>query len=278
MFKALRRFIRNIGYYLSGGLISASESMETNPTVMHGGYQDVIDDKRNKAQRLQHAISKVSAIKSKKVAEIKQITDELKGLRDEESGALALGKKREDDLKAQGKTEAEIDADPEWKEWLAAYENALTTADEKDKRIATLEADITDLQKTEDEDLHQLKMLAREVEKLEIEQGEAVADVIASKEIKDIADVHSGLANDGTAETLRQLRSRRVEMKAGAEIARKVAGTDASLQRDKLRRAAQSSVAGQDFRSKMGRTSVQTPVQKTAEAPAAAREREKLPG
>ena len=76
----------------------------------------------------------------------------------------------------------------------------------------------------------QLQQLLRDVEKVRAESADAVADVITSKQEKDIADLLAGIAKDSSSEELQKMRQLRQELKAEARISKELAGTDSKAQ------------------------------------------------
>ena len=110
----------------------------------------------------------------------------------------------------------------------------------------------------------QAQGLSSEVQRLQSEKHEAVADVTISRMMDEINSVAAGISSSGADEKLAQLRQRRAEAKGRAQAASVIAGTDANLQRDKLRAAAQKHVQNSEFVKGLG---LAQPVQ--AAAPAA---------
>jgi hypothetical protein len=102
----------------------------------------------------------------------------------------------------------------------------------------------------------------RDLEKLRLEQADAVADVITAREEKDLADTLAGIAQDGTAEELQRMRQLRQEVKAEARISRELAGTDTRAQEADFLEFARKSELNTEFDVLIG-------LAKAAEKPAA---------
>ncbi|MCX5769894.1 MAG: hypothetical protein NTZ09_06430, partial [Candidatus Hydrogenedentes bacterium] len=127
-----------------------------------------------------------------------------------------------------------------------------STLAEKQSRIEELEADIGDYGKRIGDHKVQLQSLLRELDKLRAEQVDAVAEVITSREEKELADTLSGIAQDGTAEELQRLRQLRQEVKAEARISRELAGTDTKVQEAEFMEFARTSQSDSEFDALIG--------------------------
>ena len=129
-----------------------------------------------------------------------------------------------------GQTEEQVKADEDYKRCLAAYNDFSATLAEKQAHITENETDIETYRKNIGDHKVQLQALLRDVEKIRSESHDAVADVITAKQEKDIADMLSGIAQDGTAEELQRMRQMRQELKAEARVSKELAGTDTKAQ------------------------------------------------
>jgi hypothetical protein len=108
--------------------------------------------------------------------------------------------------------------------------------------------------------------LLRDVEKLRAESADAVADMITSKQEKDIADTIAGIAKDGTAEELQRMRQLRQEVKAEARISKEMAGTDTKAQEADFLEYARRSTSSVEFDSLVGLAEADTTAPKTKAA------------
>jgi predicted nucleic acid-binding Zn-ribbon protein len=257
-FRSLGRFFRAIGYYLSGGLIKKTEKIEMDPNVTRAQFEDVITTRRKRIQEYKSAVGRLMAQQMKKAKEMENLTEEVEHLERLKAGALAKAKKRVSDLQAEGLSQEKISEDVEYQKCLAAFENFSTTLEEKNKRIASLEKDLEDAKKEIDRHEVQLQTLAREIEKLQQEADQTVADMASAREMNDINDALSGIAADGTAEMLRSLRERRNRASAEAKISSKLAGTDTKVQEEEFLRYAQTSKAKSEFEKLVGISSTET--------------------
>lgn len=252
MFRAIGRWIKAVGYLLTGQIDSARRVLDTNPHVVRAKYDAIIRDKVSRIQTYKQAVAGLIAQQENKMAAVKNLTGEVGNLERLKAGALAKAKQVVEKLKAAGKSEEEVKTDEDYKRCLAAYNDFSSTLSEKQARIAENENDIETYRKNIADHKVQLQGLLRDVEKIKSEAADAVADVITAKQEKDIADMLSGIAQDGTAKELQDLRQLRQELKAEARISKELAGTDTKAQEAEFLEYARTSQSNTEFDSLIG--------------------------
>jgi chromosome segregation ATPase len=228
---------------------------------MDAEYQDVIQSKQKTARQIEDAIKGVEAQRLKTTDDLETATNEVEALEEQKQGAIALAQER---LAVIG--EDKVDDDAEYQQWLSAYNDADSTLNEKQQRIEMLEERTARLGQSVGDHMIQLQGLKSEIEKLAAERGEAVADVLVSREMESINNTLAGIETDGANAQLNSLRQRRREAQAGVQISQKLAGTDSKLNAAKMKAAARKSQGSTDFAKLVGRK-VEAP--SSAEAPAA---------
>jgi hypothetical protein len=252
MFGAIGRWIKAVGYLLTGQIDSARRVLDTNPHVVRAKYDAIIREKVSRIQTYKQAVAGLIAQQENKLAAVKNLTEDVGNLERLKAGALAKAKQTVEKLKAAGKSEEEVKANEDYKRCLAAYNDFSSTLAEKQARIAENEADIATYTKNIGDHKVQLQQLLRDVDKIRSEAADAVADVITAKQEKDIADMLSGIAQDGTAKELQDLRQMRQELKAEARISKEMAGTDTKAQEAEFLEYARTSAANTEFDSLIG--------------------------
>jgi phage shock protein A len=252
MFRAIFRWFKAIGYLLTGQIDSARRVIDTNPHVVRAKYDQIVRDKVSQIHTYKQAVAGLIAQQETKTATLKRLTEEVQQLERLRSGALAKAKQTVDQLTAQGKTKEQIQQNEDYQKCLAAYNDFSTTLAEKQDHITDNESDIAGYSKTIADHKVQLQQLLRDVEKIKSEAADAVADVITAKQERDLADMLSGIAKDGTAEELQRLRQLRQEIKAEARISKEIAGTDTKAQEAEFLDYARKSTASQEFDALVG--------------------------
>ena len=261
MFKAIGRWIKAVGYLLTGQIDSARRVLDTNPHVIKAKYDAIVEDKIERIHQYKQAVAGLIAQEEKKLSKIKQLTSEVENLERLKAGALAKAKQTVEQLKATGVSEEAIHEDENYKKCLTAYKDFNSTLSEKQERISELEADIEGYKNNISDHKIQLQQLLRDVEKVKAEAADTVADVITAKQEKELAETFAGIAKDGTAEELQNLREMRQELKAEAKITKELAGTDTKSQEAEFLEYARQSESTSEFDALIGLAS-EAPVPK----------------
>lgn len=252
MFRAIGRWFRAVGYFLSGNIDASRRDLDTNPHVMAARYDDVVREKTARFHQYKQAVAALIAQQEGKIQTAKRLTEELRKLELLKSGALAKAKKLVEELKAKGVSQDEIKLNVEYTKCLAAYNDFSSTLTEKNQRVEELEKDIDEYGDRIKEHKAQMQSLMREIDKIKEESKDAVADVISAKEEKEIADALSGLSKDGTAADLEALRTLRNEVKAEARVSKELSGTDSRAMEDEFLAYAQQAESHNEFDALIG--------------------------
>ena len=268
MFGAIVRWFKAIGYLLTGQIDSARRVIDQNPHVVRAKYDQIVRDKVNQIHTYKQAVAGLIAQQENKMAKVKTLSDEVGNLERLKAGALAKAKQTVEALTKAGKTKEEIHQHEDYMKCLAAYNDFSATLAEKQDHITDLEKDIAGYAKTIGEHKVQLQQLLRDVEKIKAEAADTVADVITAKQERDLADMLSGIAKDGSAEELQRLRQMRQELRAEARISKEMAGTDTKAQEAEFLDYARKTSASSEFDALVGlaeKTEAQAAAPKTQE-------------
>ncbi len=250
MFGAIFRWVKAVGYLVTGQIDAARRTLDTNPHVVRAKYDEVLSQQTSRIQQYKQAVAGLIAQQEKKMATIKRLTEEVEKLERLKAGALAKAKERVATL--GGKSQEEIKQDEEYLKCLNAYNDFSSTLAEKQERIDEVEKDIQEYETRIGEHKVQLQHLVREIEKIKAEASDAVADMIASNQEKEVADALAGIAQDGTAKELENLRNLRQEVKAEARISKELAGTDSRVQENEFLEYARRSSSNSEFDQLIG--------------------------
>lgn len=220
MFSSLMRFFRNLGYILTGQFNKINKGIENNVEVFEARYEEVIKEKVARINQLRDAVAALMGLNEKKKSDLKLINADI-----EKYQKLVAGAKTKAQKVAQGKTQAQALADPEFQKAQSAYNNFASTLKEKEARADELEADIERNNGQISKHELSLKELQRDINKVKEEKHEAKADLLIAQEEKKIADALSNISEDKSANTLAELREQRAKAKAERDIAETMAGT-----------------------------------------------------
>jgi hypothetical protein len=246
------RWFKAVGYLLTGQVDSARRVIDQNPHVVRAKYDQIVRDKVNQIHTYKQAVAGLIAQEENKLAKVKQLSEEMANLERLKAGALAKARQIVEQLGKAGKTKEEIHATEDYQKCLSAYNDFSSTLVEKQDRISELERDIAGYAKAIGDHKVQLQQLLRDVDKIRAETADAVADVITAKQERDLADMLSGIAKDGSAEELQRLRQMRQELKAEARISKEMAGTDTKAQEAEFLDYARRTAASSEFDDLIG--------------------------
>jgi len=224
MFSALWRYMRALGYLVTGRIDAARMALSTSPYLIQATYDRIISDKRKHIQQYRDSIAAMIAQEEKKKNELRSQSEQMAELRKLREGAAAMAKQVVE--RHVGNADA-VKRDPEYQKCQAAFKDFGSTLEEKEGRCAQLEEDVKTLANDIAGHKLQLQSLLRELDKLSQEKHETVAEIISAKEEKELADMVSGLSQDRTNQELQELRDLRSKAKAGARVSREMAGLDA---------------------------------------------------
>lgn len=249
MFRAIGRYIRAIGYLLTGKVDSARKSLSLNPDVVRSTYDNVIEEKKKRIHQYKDAVGAMVAQEEKKKSTLKRITQEIARLQKLRDGAAAMARKVVE--RHKGNPES-VKSDPEYLKCQAAFKDFSSSFAEKEEHCTELEEDIETIEKTVSGHKTQLQSLLRELEAIKQEKHESVADIITAKEEREIADMVAGISQDRTSEELQELRDIRDQAKATARISREMTGLDTKRSEAEFLEFAAQSTADSEFDALMG--------------------------
>ena len=249
---AIWRYVKSFLYLITGQIDKSRRALDSNPNVMKAKFNDIIKSKVDQIHTYKQAVATLIAQQEKKMAKVKALTQDVRKLENLKAGALAMAKQTVAKLQGEGKTKEEVHADPEYKKCLTAYNDFAATLIEKQDHIKDLEGDIGEYDGSIANHKINLQQLQRDIEKLKSEAADAVADVITSKEERDLADMLNGISKDGMGKELQDMRDLRHEMRAEARVSREMAGTESKVQEAEFLEYARSNTGTDVFDSLLG--------------------------
>jgi len=226
VFNAIGRYLRAFGYLITGRIDSARKEMSANPYVMQATYDKIVEEKTRRIGQYKDAVAGLISQEEKKKNKLKELSTDVNRLEQLKAGALAKAKAVAQQLQAKGMSIEDIKKNEEYVKCQAAFTDFSSTVVEKNNHIGELEAEVGQSAQTISSHKVQLQQLLRDIEKIRSEAAGAIADVITAKEEQQIADMLSGISQDGTAKELQDMRDMRQRVKANARISRELAGTD----------------------------------------------------
>lgn len=250
--RSIGNWFKSLMALFTGKVDGAREGLDSNPTVVKAKYDEIIRDKMKSVQQYKKAVASLVAQEEKKLQQVKQLSADTERLENLKAGAAAKAKQVVAQLKGAGKSMDQIKGDSDYKRCLAAFNDFSSTLEEKKSHIEDLEGDIAEYQRGIGDHKVQLKSLMRGIEDLKSEASEAVADILTSKEEKEISDLLSGISTEGHNEELQRLRELRGKAKAEARISKEVAGVNNASEEAEFLDFARSNEASDEFDALIG--------------------------
>ncbi len=249
MFRAIGRYLRAIGYLFTGRIDDARRAISASPAVVQATYDRVIREKTDRIHQYKDAVGAMIAQEEKKKAKLKRLTQEIEQLRKLRDGAAAMARKVV--ARHNGDTEA-VRQDPEYVKCQAAFKDFSSTLAEKETHCVEIEEDIAEFRERIAAHKVQLESLLRDIEKIKQEKYETVAELLTSKQEKEIADMLTGISQDRTHEELQEMRDMRDQAKATARVSREMAGVDAKQSEAEFLAYARQETADSEFDALIG--------------------------
>ena len=245
-------WLRRLWAAFTGVFIERADQLNTNTNVVRSTFDAAQKQSKNRINEVRNAVSKIMAIKSGKVQEIKDLSEQVKEYQQIKDGAKGMALARKALLEKQGKSREEIEKDPEYIECSTGFRDASSTLAEKEARIEGLEKDIEQQESQIEQFKIQLRSMQSELEKLHSEEQEHIADLETSKAIEETNSILAGLSEDTTSNDLAEIRKARTAAKSKAEITQELAGNEVKQINDKFREFAGSNKANSEFDALMG--------------------------
>jgi hypothetical protein len=252
MFRAIAKYLRAAFLFLTGKIDAFRKRMYRNPNVMRAGYDQVIEDKEQMFIQFKDNLGDQVRRHEEKIDKLKKLTEEIQELEKHRQGSAYMAKERVAKLKAEGKTDAEIEDDEEYKFCFEHFNRCVTSLEEKQIRIHELEEDIQGYSDRIASTERQLKTLNIELSQLKDEADDAVTDVLTDNQEQRRADVITGVSQEANDKLLKDMREARRKSSADAKVAMKLADMDTKQQQADFLEYAKSGVARQEFKSIVG--------------------------
>jgi hypothetical protein len=231
---AIGRFFKALGYLLTFRLDKASEAIMNKPDIVKLRYEEVIQAKAQDIQRVVDAVAGLVHLQEQKKSELKRITQQLAEDEEVVGAVLAEAQDKVKQLQAAGKSEEEIQTNPEYLQLLGEYNDLCSTRDQRKERVEILKTDIQNLEVKLQEQKLNLQHLKRDLDDLKIKAKEDVARLVSAQQEKALNDMLAGISTSDTARELEQLDNIVGQAEAAARVTSELAGTDTRLRRAQL--------------------------------------------
>jgi hypothetical protein len=250
--RACGRYVRAFFLGLTGSIDQFRKRMLRNPNVMRASFDQIIEDKEKLVLEYKDNLGDQVRRHEEKVDKLKALTKDVQDLDKHRQGSAYMAKERVAKLRGEGKTDAEVEVDEEYKYCFEHFNRCAASLEEKHARIQELEDDINGYAERITQGERKLKTLHLELSQLRDEADDAVTDVISDNQEQRRADVVSGVSQETNDKMLKDLREARRKSAADAKVAMKLADLDTQQQQAEFLEYAKSGVARQEFKTIVG--------------------------
>lgn len=246
------RFMKSLCFLLMGRLDAARKELNKDPHVVRARYDEVLREKRKRIQRYKSSVGTLMGQRQEKIGKSRMAMEDIGRLEILKNGVLNKARSERDRMAAQGMDAEAIRTANVMVMCEADYSVFQSKIQEKRARVEELDRDVEGLTERIDSHSLQLRDLQHEIERLDGESADAVADMISAQESAAIADLLANISNDPMGQEIVELRSLRAETKAGADISARLAGTDIKVKEAEYEQLGNRESARAEFWDRMG--------------------------
>ncbi|BBH52038.1 PspA/IM30 family protein [Fluviispira sanaruensis] len=186
----------------------ADKMVTSNADAIRSQFRKTKEDWSKDYQEMREAVAELIRIREMKAEEVKKISRESEELQQKMAGAIELYKKNPDER------------------YKAAYTQLADKSEKNEQRVKELEAEIIEQQQAIERYKVRLLELQTQIDSLNKEEAETVADIISSQKIKELNDRLSGLSVDSSSKNLEAIRNARQKSKAVAKLSTELTGAE----------------------------------------------------
>ncbi|KAB8040009.1 hypothetical protein GCL60_07020 [Silvanigrella paludirubra] len=208
-FNSLGRFFSSVFGLAEGKTQRMTDKMVTsNADAIRSQFRKTKEDWSKDYQEMREAVAELIRIREMKSDEVKKISKESEELQQKMAGAIELYKKNPDER------------------YKSAYAQLADKSEKNEQRVKELEAEIDEQQQAIERYKVRLLELQTQIDSLNKEEAETVADIISSQKIKELNDRLSGLSVDSSSKNLEAIRNARQKSKAVAKLSTELTGAE----------------------------------------------------
>jgi phage shock protein A len=179
-----------------------------NADAIRSQFRKTKEDWSKDYQEMREAIAELIRIRELKSEEVKKVSKQCEELQQKMAGAIELYKKTPDER------------------YKAAYAQLAEKFEQNEQRVKELETEIDQQHQAIERYKIRLLELQTQIESLNKEESETVADIISSQKIKELNDRLSGLSTDSSSKNLEAIRTARQKSKAVAKLSQELTGSE----------------------------------------------------
>ena len=202
MTNSITRFFKPIWYRLTGRAHNRVDRVVENPEVVRNAYKVIVRYKKRDIQRYKKAIGILLAIVEQRKNSLEHLAANINELQKIKADAIAKTETITAELQKAEIPDEEIEQHPDYVRCVTASNALDSTLEKKNARVAKLTKEIARAQEDIESHKFQITALHRDLDNIETEISEMVADHITERMQEEIVDLLSGISIDGTSAKL----------------------------------------------------------------------------
>jgi hypothetical protein len=214
MIRAIFRLFLSLKWCFTGKVTKATEHIEDNPQAQRAMYDDIISAKLKQLNQYKEAVSALMTLKSTKQESLKKLRTDVYQLEKDQEESIASARGI---IASEG---PEAKHTHEYQEHQANYQDQKDYLIDKKERQETLSADLESLSNSIVEHKPNIRKSIRELEQVQAEKCQYIADTLAIKEEQETLDKVTGV-NTATVkleELQDRLKNRQNYLKLSREL------------------------------------------------------------
>jgi phage shock protein A len=206
---SIGRFLKSAFGLAQGKTERMTDSMiSANADTIRSQFRKTKEDWNRDYQEMRNAVAELINIREMKIEEAKKLSKECEELQQKMNGAIELYKKTPDER------------------YKSAYTQLAQKCEENEGRVQILESEVDEQQKSIERYKLRLRELQTQIDSLNKEEAETVADIVSSQKIKELNDRLSGVSTDSASKNLDVIRAARQKSKAVAKLSSEMSNTE----------------------------------------------------
>lgn len=251
IFSAIANWFRSVFARSEGQIESATDRNMEDPFAIEAIYRRAEKGQATAIDELANVVGLLEGYVSEDEARLKRAVQDpdqgLERMKQDLEGAYAVGEARYKELTTQGKSEADIQQDEEFRQAMEFAEDWERTIQEREAHIAELQERLAGWRAQLKDADSKLRALYRRLQDTKQKRMSAKAEALVATQMEKIASVQAGINLKGTDDLLRRADEAVARMKGRSKAKQRLAGMDDTAQRERFREAAAKRNASSKF-------------------------------
>ena len=229
MIRSVIRFVTTLGGLLSNRVDEGTDALATSPAGVKAAFRQARERWTGQYHEVRDAVSQLLMVMEQRRAEIKKLEQEQEQLETKKRGAVEKYKATREER---------------YQSAFQEYHGRLAVID---GRLVELNHEVEEMQGQIERYKVRLTEMQQQIQNLDRQEAEAIADIVSSKQIVALNDRMTHLGTSLQDENLQAIERARQKLKAKARLSDELAGTDAAVLDREVLAAGLSSDAMSEF-------------------------------